>query len=851
MGKHDVTVNILGDARNLSQALNKGESGVAAFGKKAEQIGRSMTTYVTLPLVAAGAAGIKWAGEMEDSAALSEEVFRGNAKAMKDWSTNSAREFGIAQKDALEYSNQFGLALQNIGKMSESESAKVSQTLVELSADLASAFGTSNEEAFDALRAALTGEYEQLKKFGVVVNETALKQEYFKLTGEKVTGVLSAQQKQQAALSLVMQGTSKVQGDFSRNIDGTTNSLKVAQASAVDFATKAGTTLLPAFNTLLAGGQGMFDLFMGLPEPLQQTAVYAGVAAAAIGPLTFAMGKLAQSKVATTAVSFARGIGEIHAAVKALAAARGVSYMTALGNVTKASAFQLIGSLNPAMIGLTAVVATAGIAWVRYQRNVARVNELSERAAELARETGDSFDAQSAAFIRSALEGKEALGVANDLSFSLQDLADAAISQADDVDHLSEVWKNYWSGGDTAVRELRENLANIDPGPLRDIVTEMLDLRDAGDLTDEEVTAFLDGMSEGAQGASQDFDQMRESLIADIKATESMTDAEKDHAIAAADGAKSIADLSSVRSENNVTVSDGTAATGANTEATEENAEATEDQTSALQEYVDTLSGTLDPLFAATDALLDMADAQADTAEKQKVVTDLEAKGAQGTDEYRDAVADLSEAQRSQVRAAADLESRLAGLADEVRTGAVKFDVATAALDRWVAEGKITQGQADATKRELLFAAAAAANLGRQHPTVPVRAETSDFWRKAQQVQGFRFTPLTVDVQGRLVGGILGIGGLGRRQYGGPVFRGKSYVVGEDGPEIVTMGDHGTVIPNDRIGAQAPAQVVKVEINFLGPVAGQDGARWVAEMVEQAVAAGVQMPRLKQTIGIA
>jgi hypothetical protein len=49
---------------------------------------------------------------------------------------------------------------------------------------------------------------------------------------------------------------------------------------------------------------------------------------------------------------------------------------------------------------------------------------------------------------------------------------------------------------------------------------------------------------------------------------------------------------------------------------------------------------------------------------------------------------------------------------------------------------------------------------------------------------------------GALVGGIFG----GHRALGGPVSGGRSYVVGESGPEVITMGGAGSVTPNNRLG---------------------------------------------------
>ena len=853
MAKTNITVTILGDARSLSKELGGAETKLATFGKKAERLGKTMTATVTLPLVAGGAAAVKWAGELEDSGALAQEVFKGNARDIEAWSKTTAKTLGIAEKDALEYANQFGLALQNIGGMTEEQSAKISKELVTLSADMASAFGTSNEEAFNALRAALTGEYEQLKKYGIVVNETALKQEYFRMTGEKVTGILNAQQKQQAALSLVTQQTSKVQGDFARNIDGTTNSLKVAQASAVDMGTKVGTVLLPAFNSLLSVGTGVVDMFMSLPGPLQSAVVYFGVAAAAAGPLLTVFGKLAQSRVATGVISLIDGLRGMHGALQGIAATRGVSYISALGGVAQQSASVFFTSLNPAMLAMTALVVTAGVAWFNYSKNVERVNKLSEEAAALAEETADGFDTQSEAYIRSALEGKEALGVANDMSFSLRELSNVALTQGDDIDHLTGVWKNYGAEGGTALDQLRQNLEQVDDQQLRDVVSELISLREQGKITDEDVSRFLDSMSEAAQGASKDFDSLRESLIADIKASDNLSGAQRRAAIAAAEGATSIEDLVRVRSDNKVATQEEAAATAANTDAAEDNADATEDQTSALQDYIDTLRGSLDPIFGATDALLDLDDAKREVAEAQAKVTELDKAGKKGTKEYEDATRDLEAAQRGQVRSALSLDSALSELTAGVKDGSVSFDQGKAALARWVREGKITQTQANQVSREMFLAAVAAQNLDRQNPSVDVNANTTKFDWKLSNIYSRRYTPITIDVQGRAVGGILGIGGLGRRAGGGPIIKGTPYIVGEEGPEIVIPEANGTVLPNDVISKGRDSSSVMVgsgavHLHFHGPVAGRDGERWVVGMIEQAVANGHQLRRLKQSM---
>ena len=60
-----------------------------------------------------------------------------------------------------------------------------------------------------------------------------------------------------------------------------------------------------------------------------------------------------------------------------------------------------------------------------------------------------------------------------------------------------------------------------------------------------------------------------------------------------------------------------------------------------------------------------------------------------------------------------------------------------------------------------------------------------------------------------------GTGKTGYRALGGAVARGASYIVGEKGPELITMGGNGFVTPNNRLGGLGGTTVV---INVAGSV---------------------------------
>jgi phage-related protein len=329
-GKRVLTVEILGDAKGIAGAVAEADRGLAGFssrmqavGAKMRDVGKTMTLGLTLPIVGALGLGVKWAGELEDAQAMSQQVFGSMSADMDRWASNSAKNFGLSKGDAVEWANQMGIRLRQIGQLSEQEAGRVSQNLVQLAGDFASAFGGTVDEAAQALGSALTGEFEPLKRYGVVINDTALKAKYFQLTGEEVKGTLSAQQKQVATLALIQEQASIVQGDYARNADGATNAQRTMTAALKDAATNLGTVLLPYVTQAVQFVTSLTERFKGLSPTVQKLVVIGALVVAALGPVIYILG------VVATAIGFiATPVGLVVAAIAALVAAFVVFYKT-------------------------------------------------------------------------------------------------------------------------------------------------------------------------------------------------------------------------------------------------------------------------------------------------------------------------------------------------------------------------------------------------------------------------------------------------------------------------------------------------------------------------------------------
>lgn len=91
------------DTKGLDTGLQRASSRLASFGKSATQVGKTLSTRLTLPLVAAGAAAVKTAADFEKSMASIVGlvgVAADEVKAMEDGVRSMAKQFGSSASEA-------------------------------------------------------------------------------------------------------------------------------------------------------------------------------------------------------------------------------------------------------------------------------------------------------------------------------------------------------------------------------------------------------------------------------------------------------------------------------------------------------------------------------------------------------------------------------------------------------------------------------------------------------------------------------------------------------------------------------------------------------------------------------
>ena len=191
------------------------------------------------------------ASDLNETVSKSQQIFGDASKAVEDFASNSAKQFGQSKQQAIDAAASFGVFGKAAGLTGEDLST-FSTDLVALSADLASFGNTTPEEAALALGAALRGEAEPIRRFGVLLDDATLKQEALAMGLIKTTkGALTPQQKVLAANAVILKQTADAQGDFARTSDGVANQQRILEATFKDLQTEIGQKLLPTFNSAL------------------------------------------------------------------------------------------------------------------------------------------------------------------------------------------------------------------------------------------------------------------------------------------------------------------------------------------------------------------------------------------------------------------------------------------------------------------------------------------------------------------------------------------------------------------------------------------------------------------------
>lgn len=290
----------LNAVQKASERVEKSLKSVSDVGKKAG-------------IALAGAAGlatglVKLASDAEETANKMGEVFGSMTQDIDRWAVDTAAAYGRSRQQMRTYvTDMQAIMAPLLGN--RSVAAEMSKTLSALAVDMGSFFNTDDADAWQALVSGLTGETEPMRRYGVLLTETALEQ--FRLAEgiDKSVRNMSEAEKVQLRYQLILQRLSTAQGDAVRNADGFANMWRAMTGEFQNAGEELGNRLLPAATQLVTWVRDAVRHFNSLDAQTKNNVVMLGAVTAAVLGFIAALGLLAAgAALAVKAVGVIAGI---------------------------------------------------------------------------------------------------------------------------------------------------------------------------------------------------------------------------------------------------------------------------------------------------------------------------------------------------------------------------------------------------------------------------------------------------------------------------------------------------------------------------------------------------------------
>lgn len=213
-------------------------------------------------IISFASSSVKAASDLNEQLSKTQELFGSSTSKIVDWSKNTANSLGQSQTQALEGAANFAIFGRAAG-LSGDKLVDFSTGFTALASDLASFNNTSPEEAMLAIGAALRGEAEPIRKYGILLDDATLRQEALTLgIIDNIKTALTPQQKVLAAQAAIYKQSSAAQGDFARTSDGLANQQRILSANFANLKTELGSGLLPVVNDVVGGLNALVNMDM-------------------------------------------------------------------------------------------------------------------------------------------------------------------------------------------------------------------------------------------------------------------------------------------------------------------------------------------------------------------------------------------------------------------------------------------------------------------------------------------------------------------------------------------------------------------------------------------------------------
>jgi hypothetical protein len=224
------------------------------------------------------------ASDLSETMSKTQQIFGDSSDSIVDWSKNSSNALGLSQTAALDAADTFAIFGKSAG-LTGTDLTDFSKSLTGTATDFASFANTTPQEAIDAIGAALRGETEPIRKYGLMLNDATIKNEAMRLGLIKTTKVPIDPSKRALAVKSLIDKFAKGQkitGDFARTSGGLANQQRILAAKTENLKAALGQKLLPVMLTAVKALQQMGTFIQKNQSWLIPLAAAIGVVTAAL-----------------------------------------------------------------------------------------------------------------------------------------------------------------------------------------------------------------------------------------------------------------------------------------------------------------------------------------------------------------------------------------------------------------------------------------------------------------------------------------------------------------------------------------------------------------------------------------
>ena len=292
---YQMSADIKALERANKRALRDVDNSAGKMQRRYDQLGAEMGRSFGNASVAAGAAfgaivayATKAASDAQETANAFQVAFGKMTPQAEKFAKTYSSTVGRSLTETQANMAKTQLILTGVGLTAE-QALGMTEAIQRRAVDLGSLWNVKDAEAYQAIISGISGEAEPLKKFGVALNEAAVKSELLSLGFKGNATDAPEAAKAVARLNIIMRATAKADGDAIKTKDGLANSTKAARAEFENAAAELGQNFLPIATTLAQKAAELLGEFNKMPDSVKLGGLALLGLVAAGGPLVAAI----------------------------------------------------------------------------------------------------------------------------------------------------------------------------------------------------------------------------------------------------------------------------------------------------------------------------------------------------------------------------------------------------------------------------------------------------------------------------------------------------------------------------------------------------------------------------------